>query len=427
MVVFLHSPFKIIIISFMPSIINEYLQRKLNIIDLQDELQRLIKEYNKYTNRYLFVYSADINKGRIPGVDSSLSQEDFYTIQDFLRESKFEILDFYIETPGGSGEAAEEIAKFLRDKFKEVNFVLAGEAKSAGTILAMSGDNIYMTETGSLGPIDAQVKIGRTIGSAHDYKEWIENKREEALQSKVLNPVDALIIAQISPLELGAIVNSLEFAKDLVKEWLEKYKFKKWMITETRKIEVTDEMRKDRANEIAEKLCNHTLWRSHGRSLKLKDLKEELLIENIDKDQILADFVYRIKTVIRLIFDSSTVYKLYYTEDLRMAKTFTPQQSGIGNVLTNPVKIPGSKGQSFIPSNANSVKIDIKCPKCGKQHEVPGYFNVHSKDLIKQKLPVNVNVKDNDILICDNCNFVIDLKPIKSSLEIQSNKKLTFK
>ena len=34
-----------------------------------------------------------------------------------------------------------------------------------------------MTETGSLGPIDAQVKIGRSIVSAHDYKAWIDEKR----------------------------------------------------------------------------------------------------------------------------------------------------------------------------------------------------------------------------------------------------------
>ena len=76
----------------------------------------------------------------------------FYNIQDILRESPHTKIDFYIETPGGSGEAAEEIAKFLRKKFDEVNFVVAGEAKSAGTILVLSGDNIYMTDTGSLGP-----------------------------------------------------------------------------------------------------------------------------------------------------------------------------------------------------------------------------------------------------------------------------------
>lgn len=43
--------------------------------------------------------------------------------------------------------------------------------------MVLSGDNIYMTETGSLGPIDAQVKIGRSVVSAHDYKAWVDEKK----------------------------------------------------------------------------------------------------------------------------------------------------------------------------------------------------------------------------------------------------------
>ena len=193
----------------MPSIINEYVSKELGLIDLQDELQGLIKRYNDYTGRNLFVYAADINKSRIRGVDVSMVQDDFYTLQDILRELKKKKLDVYLETPGDSGEAAEEIAKFLRKKFNEVNFIIAGEAKSAGTILVLSGDNIFMTETGSLGPIDAQVRIGRSVISAHDYKEWIDNKREEAQNKGTLNPVDAMIIAQISPGELAGINNSM--------------------------------------------------------------------------------------------------------------------------------------------------------------------------------------------------------------------------
>lgn len=416
----------------MQSIISEYIAKNLNILALQDELQKLIKEYNKYTSKYLFVYASDINKGLIQGVRVSLEQDDFYTIQDLLRECQSTVIDFYIETGGGSGEAAEEIAKFLRRKFSEVNFVIAGEAKSAGTILALSGDEIFMTDTGSLGPIDAQVRIGRHVGSAHDYKEWIDNKREEARMNKSLNPVDALIIAQISPLEIAGIINSLEFAKDLVKEWLEKYKFKNWMVTETRKIEVTDAIRKARANEIAEKLCNHTIWRSHGRSLKIDDLKEDLQIQRIDDDPKLSELVYRIKTVIRLIFDSSTIFKLYYSEDLKLAKNYTPQQQ------SNPVPLPAltneqkealKKAASIHPSpNAIlNTKIDLKCPKCGKNHEIMGYLGITSADISKYKLRINENVQDNDTFVCDNCTFVVDLKPLKAQLELQAKKTVIFK
>lgn len=296
----------------MASILNEYVSKALGLIDLQNELQRLISEYNKMTNRYLFVYASDITKGRTRGVDVSLVQDDFYNIQDILRESEKENIDFYIETPGGSGEAAEEIAKFLRKKFKEVNFLIAGEAKSAGTILVLSGDNIYMTDTGSLGPIDAQVKIGRTVVSAHDYKEWVDNKRIEAQNNGSLNPFDAVMVAQISPGEILAIINSLEFAKDLVTDWLATYKFKNWTITKNKQQTVDETKRKARAKEVAELLCNHTNWRTHGRSLKIEDFEGLLLIDRIDDNPQLADIVYRIKTVIRLIFDMSTIYKIYY-------------------------------------------------------------------------------------------------------------------
>lgn len=402
----------------MARILNEYLSKKLGLIDLQNELQRLIKAYNNLTNRYLFVYAADITKARTRGVDVSLVQDDFYNIQDILGDVEKETIDFYIETPGGSGEAAEEIARFLRKKFKEVNFVIAGESKSAGTILALSGDNIYMTETGSLGPIDAQVKIGRSIISAHDYKEWVDKKREEALKNGVLNPFDAVMIAQISPGEIGAIINSLEFAKDLVSEWLAKYKFKNWTSTKTTNTPVDSVKKTARAKEIAEFFCNHTEWRTHGRSLKIEDLEEYLIIENIDADRDLANIVYRIKTIIRLIFDTSSIYKIYYLEDFKLAKTFTVspgQQENINLPINN------------VQNKIDSVKLEINCPQCKKKHSVHGFLEINSEDVKKHNLPVNPNIDNNDILICDNCGFNLDLKPLKSQIENQTKKRVTFK
>ncbi|MDR1973550.1 MAG: ATP-dependent Clp protease proteolytic subunit [Bacteroidales bacterium] len=397
---------------------NEYITRRLGILELQDELKRLIGRYHQQTGRNLFVYAADFNKGR-RGIDVALMQDDFYTIQDILRESDKKQIDVYLETPGGSGEAAEEIAKFLRKKFDEVNFVIAGEAKSAGTILALSGDNIYMCETGSLGPIDAQIKIGRFVVSAHDYKAWVDEKRNEATNSGCLNPFDAIMVAQISPGEIYGVVNSLEFAKDLVKNWLEKYKFKHWTHTASTHKEVTPEMRKQRAEDVAEKLCDHMSWRTHGRSLKIEDLQDVLFIENIDQHPQLSEIVYRIKTVIRLIFDSSTNYKLYFWEDFQITRT-----AAIANAnMPTPMPVPNKS------SSIEQAILNINCPKCGKKHDVPGYFDISSDKIKQLKLPTNNNVQDNDVIICDNanCNFTIDLKPIKNQIETQSKRKITFK
>ena len=63
------------------SLISEYINRKLSIPELESELMKLISNYNKLRNTYLFVYAAAIEKP-IPGVP--LEQSDFYVIRDLL-------------------------------------------------------------------------------------------------------------------------------------------------------------------------------------------------------------------------------------------------------------------------------------------------------------------------------------------------------
>jgi len=393
------------------SILNDYLNKRLSVTDLHNELNQLLKRYRKLTGKELYIYSADIVKGGNPNVNISLSQEDFYIIQDMLREDNEKIIDIYLETPGGSGESAEEIARFLHNKYDEVNFVIAAEAKSAGTILTLSGDNIFMTDTGSLGPIDAQIKIGRSVVSAYDYKIWIDEKRDEAQKYNRLNPLDAIIVSQISPGEIKKVINALEFSKDLVKDWLIKYKFKNWTITESSKTKVTDEIKLKRADEVATALTNQTKLRSHGRSLKISDLSKWLKIERIDDNKELARIVYSIKTVIRLIFDQSSTYKLFFYKDKRIMRTFTASNQSL------PLPIPMGLKQ---PQKIEEIEIGLNCPKCGKPHKVKAFTDK------KIKHPKNPLITEDEKFICDNCGFEIDLKPIKNDVELKLKKKIYF-
>lgn len=122
------------------SLMNEYINQRLSGPDLESELLKLIADYNSLRDTYLFVYAAAIGKA-IPAVP--LEQSDFYIFRDLLSgQVKRNRVDVYLETPGGSGETAEEIGRFLHKKFDPVSFVISGEAKSAGTIIALSGDEI---------------------------------------------------------------------------------------------------------------------------------------------------------------------------------------------------------------------------------------------------------------------------------------------
>lgn len=394
------------------SLLNEYIEKikeGWTNIEFESELLKLISEYNKLRNTYLLVYGAAIGK---PIPEVSLVHADFYIIRDLLASKKgLHKVDMYIETPGGSGETAEEIARFLHNNFDTVSFVVSGEAKSAGTIIVLSGDEILMTETGSLGPIDAQVRIGRSVVSAYDYIEWVEEKRKEAEERGRLNPFDATMVAQITPGELRSVYHALKFAEDLVIEWLTKYKFKEWTVTETQKLPVTEEMKMKRAKEIANELINHSKWRSHGRSIKIDDLERiGLKITRVDEDPKLADIVYRIQTVCRMIFDNSTCFKIFATQDYKIFRQAVS--------IKAPIMVPAKQ-------TIEAVDFGLQCPKCGKGYRLYAKFNPNPNIDADLKNKGLIPFPKDNILKCE-CGFEIDLLGIRNQIEREARKKIVL-
>lgn len=386
-------------------LMSEYINKRMSGKQLEEELLKYIGLYNKIRGTYLIVYSSAFNK-QVPG--NTLIMDDYYTIFDMLRNINSSNLDFYIETPGGSGEAAEEIVRFIRSKFDNISFVVTGEAKSAGTIVVLSGNEILMTKSGSLGPIDAQVRIGRSVISAYDYCEWITNKRKEAEKMGGLNPFDATMIAQISPGELSGVSHGLEFAQDLVVGWIAKYKFKNWELTETQGKKVTGEMRKQRATEIAKCLINHGKWRSHGRSLKIDDLERiGLKITKIDDNPNLSDIVYRIQTIIRLLYSSTSAYKIFANADEKIFVNASP----VGERRKMPT------------GDVKVVEGEVKCQKCGKVHTIYAKLVDDKKIDDEYKKKSFKSFPANNKLICD-CGYEIDLSGIKNDIETQVGKKI---
>ena len=385
---------------------NEYINKKMGPLDLQAELNRLINEYNKYRGTYLFIYYSAIEK---PIPDTQLMMSDYYVIHDFLNGRNLDKIDIFLQTPGGSGETVEEIVRFLHKKSNHVSFVIAGEAKSAGTILALSGNEILMTETGSLGPIDAQVRLGRSVISAFDYVEWVEEKRKEAGINGTLNPFDATVIAQITPGELSGVLHSLRFAEDLVVGWLPKYKFSEWEKTEKRQLTVTQEMKEARAKEVVAQLINHARWRSHGRSIKIEDLEPLLKIQKIDDDPKLSNIVYRIHVVLRLLCDSTAIFKVFLTADSRIFRNATQ--------ATSPLPV------SFPPQKIDIFNLEQTCPHCGEIHKI--YAKTKPNPLLDEQAkkagykPFPKNGKIECI-----CKHEIDMMGVKNQIEAQTGLKL---
>ncbi len=178
-----------------------------------------------------------------------------------------------LTTPGGSLNPVNRMVTILRHFYSEVNFIVPNFAYSAGTIFCMSGDNIYMNYYSALGPVDPQVqnRDGKLV-AALGYLDKINDLLTKA-QNNSISQAEFLILKDFDLAELRAYEQAKELAIDLIQKWLVKYKFKDWIV-HSNGTNVTLEEKKQRAYEIADKLSNNNIWKSHGRAINLEELRE---------------------------------------------------------------------------------------------------------------------------------------------------------
>ncbi len=117
-----------------------------------EKLRELCEQVENKFSADCLCYSGPISWG----VDDAIRD----AVEDIVRRRKAEKRDkllFILETNGGYAETALRISDAIRHHYRTVDFLIPGFAMSAGTILVMSGDSIYMDYYSVLGPIDPQV------------------------------------------------------------------------------------------------------------------------------------------------------------------------------------------------------------------------------------------------------------------------------
>jgi ClpP class serine protease len=122
-----------------------------NPTESRDRRLALIKQIERKTKRRLLVYVADVNKP-----ESILNPEDKTGFSDLIEGIRDREVDFLINSPGGVAEVTEAIVSMIRARFTNVRFMIPTMAKSAGTLLVLSGDELLMDHRSELGPVDPQ-------------------------------------------------------------------------------------------------------------------------------------------------------------------------------------------------------------------------------------------------------------------------------
>jgi hypothetical protein len=189
-----------------------------------------------------------------------------------------------LETFGGYVDSARRIAETLRHHYSHVEFIVPCHAMSAGTILAMSGDAIWMDYYSVLGPIDPQISRsnGEGLIPALGYLVQFERLLDKSKHGQLTDAEMAFLLNRFDPGELYQYEQERELSIEFLKEWLVKFKFKDWTETETQRLPVTPEMRNNRAEDIAKALNDTARWHSHGRGITMPILRDEIKLKISD-------------------------------------------------------------------------------------------------------------------------------------------------
>jgi len=236
---------------------------------IEQQLDKRIQDIEK-----LFVGdSLSFSGPLIFGVDDLIR----IAVENIKTKSKKENLVVVLTTTGGYIGVVQRIVDVMRHHYKTVDFVIPNYAYSAGTVLAMSGDAIYMDYYSRLGPIDPQVEnISGRMVPALGYLEQYDRLIEKAQNGTITSAEIRLLISGFDQAELYQYEQARQLSIDLLKKWLVKYKFKNWKKTETRKKTVTNAMRKTRAGIIAKQLNKTEKWHVHGHGISMEVLRKDL-------------------------------------------------------------------------------------------------------------------------------------------------------
>jgi hypothetical protein len=230
------------------------------------------------------------------GVDDQIRE---YVEELKQRNAKTDKLCVLLETTGGFVEVVERIYAVFRKHYSEVVFVVPNYAYSAGTVLVMSGDEIYMDYYAVLGPIDPQFEAedGKGmlpgIGYLHKFNELVKSINDKQKNGEIVAAEMAYLVRKFDPTKLFQIEMSRDHSARLLKEWLPKHKFKNWTKTQSGKV-VDQKYKEERAAAIAAILGEPKQWFSHGRGIGRRELEGEeikLKIQDLDKDQPLNSMI----------------------------------------------------------------------------------------------------------------------------------------
>ncbi len=184
---------------------------------LRYQRQAIIKEIMRERKAEVICY--------VGGNQTEITRDDVVFFGDLLYNvPRGANVDFLLHTKGGDMDAAEKLCAMVREVVgtKTLTVVVPDYAKSSGTLIALGADEIMMSDSSELGPIDPQIVIDdgdskRMSASLHSYLKAYD-EHASALRTNPNDPVARMMLDKFDP----AKVHQFRLTKERVRQLAEK-------------------------------------------------------------------------------------------------------------------------------------------------------------------------------------------------------------
>lgn len=294
----------------------------------QDTIRRkYLTELSDFTDRDVVIVSSAFSSMKVQNLPTfliSITNEDIQGFMSSLYGLKRDKLDLILHSPGGSLEAAEQIVKYLRSKYKHIRVIIPQNAMSAATMIACAADVIVMGKHSAIGPIDPQITIpaatGHFVAPAQSILDEFELAKKEIKNDPQTAPIWVRRLDKYPIGFLKVCENTINLSQEIVQKWLETWMFK------------NDHEKREKAKIISEWLSKTNLHKTHGRPINMKEGEGKgLIIERLEDDNEFQDKVL------------SVFHAAMATHLVSNCVKFIENQNGQGAFLNVEAQMPQKK------------------------------------------------------------------------------------
>jgi serine dehydrogenase proteinase len=197
------------------------------------------------------------------------------------------------------------LVQILRSKFEHTRFIVPSVAKSAATMMVLSGDELVMEHNAELGPIDPQFRFVKPDGMAVTAPaQAIIDQFEKAQELIGQDPKKLAawipILQQYGPSLYQQCLNAIELSKRYVGEWLKTGMFK-----------AHGAGAEAAAKKVVDYLGDHNQFKSHGARVGFQELRKQgVPVKILNEDKPLHEAVMTMYHAVLLTFGGTGAYRI---------------------------------------------------------------------------------------------------------------------